>query len=68
MIFTYKYSSHFRDFPDSTNQPGMPRQLKTHIAFSMFPILGTNLWHQPWILEYPLVLQANGELKNCWKN
>ena len=29
------------------NQPdlaNLPRQLKTHIAFSMFPILDTNLW------------------------
>ena len=25
-----------RDFPDSTNQPGLPRQLKTHIAFQCF--------------------------------
>ena len=25
-------------------QPGLPRQLHTHIAFSMFPILGTDLW------------------------
>ena len=24
-------------------QPGLPRQLKTHIVFSMFPILDTNL-------------------------
>jgi hypothetical protein len=23
---------------------GLPRQLKTHTAFSMFPILDTNLW------------------------
>ena len=27
--------------------PGLPRQLKTHIAFSMFPILDTNLWLPP---------------------
>ena len=32
-------------FGDSPNQPGLPRQLKTHIGFSMFPILGTNLWY-----------------------
>ena len=25
-------------------RPGLLRQLKTHIAFSMFPILGTHLW------------------------
>ena len=25
------------------NQPDLPRQLKTHIVFSMFPILDTNL-------------------------
>jgi hypothetical protein len=24
----------------------MPRQLKTHTAFSMFPILDTNLWNK----------------------
>jgi hypothetical protein len=29
---------------DCPNQPNLPRQLKTHIAFSMFPILDTNLW------------------------
>ena len=25
---------------------GLPRHLKTHIAFSMFPILDTNLWRR----------------------
>ena len=34
----------WRIFSDCPNQPDMPRQLKTHISFSMFPILDTNLW------------------------
>ena len=29
---------------DYPNHPDLPRQLKTHIAFSMFPTLDTNLW------------------------
>ena len=33
-----------RIISDSPNQPNLPRQLKNHIAFSMFPILDTNLW------------------------
>jgi hypothetical protein len=31
------------DCPIQPNLPDLPRQLKTHIAFSMFPILDTNL-------------------------
>ena len=30
--------------------PNLPRQLKTHISFSMFPIFDTNLWHTYWNL------------------
>ena len=33
----------WRIISDCPNQPDLPRQLKTHIAFSMFPILDTNL-------------------------
>ena len=32
---------------DCPNQPNLPRELKTRIAFSMFPILDTNLWLFP---------------------
>ena len=32
---------------DCPNQPNLPRELKTRIAFSMFPILDTNLWLYP---------------------
>ena len=31
---------------------GLPRQLKTHTAFSMFPILDTNLWLNPYNILY----------------
>ena len=31
--------------PVDTFRPGLSKQLKTHIAFSMFPILDTNLWY-----------------------
>ena len=34
-----------RQFQYCPNQPDLPRQLKTYIVFSMFPILDTNLWH-----------------------
>ena len=34
--------------PNQPNQPILPRWLKTHLAFSMFPILDTNLWGQVW--------------------
>ena len=30
--------------PNQPILPNLPRRLKTHIAFSMFPILDTNLW------------------------
>ena len=30
-------------FNTAKNGPSLPRQLKTHTTFSMFPILGTNL-------------------------
>ncbi len=30
--------------PNQPVLPDLPKQLKTHIAFSMFPILNTNLW------------------------
>ena len=43
-IYEYKYSSHCRDFPDSRNQPGLPRQLKTHIAFSIYLSYTANVW------------------------
>ena len=33
-----------RNFQYCPNLPNLPRQLKTHIVFSVFPILGTNLW------------------------
>ena len=33
----------WRIISDCPNQPNLPNQLKTHIAFSMFPILDTNL-------------------------
>ena len=36
----------WRMISDCPNQPNLPRQLKTHIAFSIFPILDTNLCHQ----------------------
>ena len=34
----------FQKFSIQTNLPVLPRQLKIHIAFSMFPMLGTNLY------------------------
>ena len=45
-LFMKKGMSVWRINSDCPNQPALadlPRQLKTHIAFSMFPILDTNL-------------------------
>ena len=36
----------WRIISDCPNQPDLSKQLKTHIAFSMFPILDTNLWRR----------------------
>ena len=33
-------------------RPGLPRQLKTRIALSMFPILDTNLWFKIRLVQY----------------
>ena len=38
------YFRKFRNFHCCQKWPGLPRQLKTHIAFSMIPILDTYLW------------------------
>ena len=45
-----KLLSVWRILSDCPNQPNLPRPLKTHIGFSMFPILDTNLWHTYWNL------------------
>ena len=47
------------NFSTAEKWPGLPRQLETHIAFSMFPILGTNLWLPP-----SLVMDMSGE-RSC---
>ena len=38
---------------DYPNQPHLLRQSKTHIAFSMFPILDTYLWALACLLAWP---------------
>ena len=41
--FSHFYYNHFFSMY-CPKQPGLPRELQTHIAFSMFPLLGINLW------------------------
>ena len=48
-----------RNFSTVEKWPGLTRRLKTRIAFSMFPILGTNLWLPP-----SLVMDMSGE-RSC---
>ena len=62
--FVAKLMSVRRIFSDCPNQPNLPRQLKTYIAFSIVPILNTNLCCRPyhplfWLLFY---LQKQGKL------
>ena len=42
---------------DCPNQPDLPRQLKTHLAFLLFPILDTNLWFHPYLNQILLLFQ-----------
>ena len=44
MSYVGKLFSVWRIISDCPIQPDLPIKLKTHIAFSMFPILDTNLW------------------------
>ena len=55
---------------DCPNQPNLPRQLKTHIAFSMFPILDTNLWGKPtlWTTICSLVAVWESSSKITWSS
>ena len=50
------------------NQPNLPRQLKTHISFSMFPILDTNLWYLPYFhfIVKDLLLANNEVIFDDW--
>ena len=41
-----------RNFQYCQKWPGLPRQLKTNVGFSMFPILGTKLWSTPDWVQY----------------
>ena len=59
--FVAKLMSVWRIFSDCQNQPkwpDLPRQKKTHIAFSMFPILDTNLWSRLILKVYILQLSS----------
>ena len=44
MSYVGKLLSVWRIISDCPNQPDLPGKLKTHIAFSMFPIVDTNLF------------------------
>ena len=60
------------DCPFQPNLPNLPRQLKTHIAFSMFPILDRNLWYEAILLfwihlpeeVWHVVMAKKGEIQN----
>ena len=39
-----QFGEQFQYCPNQPFLPNLPRWLKTHLAFSMFPILDTNLW------------------------
>ena len=51
-----KLLSVWRTIQYCPNQPNLPRQLKPHIAFSMFHILDTNLWALHWCRDVKAAL------------
>ena len=46
-----QFGEQFQYCPNQPILPNLPRRLKTHIAFLMFPILDTNLWFGPNLKE-----------------
>jgi hypothetical protein len=40
----YKVGCKIAEIFSTANSAGLPKQLKTHIGYSMFPIFSTNLW------------------------